>query len=303
MPWPERYGETELKKKETAMSISGIGNNQVLNNLQATGETRNEGRVRHREDHNDEDGLHARHAEQGGRHGFMKSVLQTLKELGVVPSAKESGAATVPDSSAVAVTVTLEITTISISSSTVSASDTGAVAVTDPNSNAGTAAATGAQPADKDDHDGEKTGGMREIRHALHAFMHSLIQALSQVNPAAQAPGEDDDDDDGGFAVNATPVHAAYGNTVTNLQGLAQSLSLNEAASTQSASLDALNNDFQKLLEALGANSAAATDQAAATTDVTLQSFLQALSLNLSNNPGANTGGLGIPGGLINSAA
>lgn len=285
------------------MCISGIGNNQVLNDLQATNETRNEGRVRHREGRHEEDGLHARHAEQGGRHGFMKSVLQTLKELGVVPSAKESGAATSQGSSAVAVTVTLEITTISISSSTVSASDAGAVAAADPDSNAGTAAATGAQPADEDDHDGEKTGGMREVRHALHAFMHSLRQALSQVNPAAQASGEDDGDDDDGFAINAAPVHAAYGNTVTNLQGLAQSLGLDTAASAPGASLDALNNDFQKLLEALGANSAAATDPASASTDVTLQSFLQALSLNLPNNPGANTGGLGIPGGLINSAA
>lgn len=284
------------------MCISGIGNNPVLNDLQATRETRNEGRVRHREDRHEEDDLHVRHAEQGGRHGFMKSVLQTLKELGVVPSAKESGAATSQGSSAVAVTVTLEITTISISSSTVSASDAGAVAAADPDSNAGTAAATGAQPADEDDHDGEKAGGMREVRHALHAFMHSLIQALSQVNPAAQASGEDDSDEDG-FAVNAAPVHAAYGNTVTNLQGLAQSLGLDAAASTPGASLDALNSDFQKLLEALGANSAAATDPAAASTDVTLQSFLQTLSQNLSNNPGANTGGIGIPGGLINSAA
>lgn len=278
------------------MSISGIGNNQVLNDLQATRETRNEGRVRHRDGHHDEDRLQARRAEHGGRHGFMKSVLQTLKELGVVPSAKESGVAASQGSSALSVTVTLEITTISISSS-VYASDAGATAATDPASNEPAAAATVPQPADEDEHDGEKTGGMREVRHALHAFMHSLIQALSQVNPAAEVPGEDDSDEDGGFAVNASPVHAAYGNAVTNLQGLAQSLGVDTYASTPNTGLDALNDDFQKLLEALGANSAVAG------TDVTLQSFLQALSLNLSNNPGANTGGLGIPGGLINSAA
>lgn len=76
-------------------------------------------------------------------------------------------------------------------------------------------------------------------------------------------------------------------------------LSPTEASgSAQNSSLNALNNDFTKLLQSFGSNTG--TTNSTANSPVTLQAFLQTLVQNMSN---PNNSALNNPGGIVSTQA
>jgi len=125
-----------------------------------------------------------------------------------------------------------------------------------------------------------------DVRHALHAFMHSLFQALRQESGGDQ-----------GSSAGGTP-QSGYANLTSDLQGLLQDLS-SAGSNSSSAAVSNLKTAFQNLLQALEGGSSSSS----AATQPTLQTFVQDLLQNLSGerstSPATSTQAVG---GIVNTA-
>jgi len=196
--------------------------------------------------HGSHHGHRGHHGGHGG--GFVRAIRQVLDQL----VAQAAGAAS--DTTATDTAATDALTTDAVTA-TSSAADTMAIDTT-----ATGATATGATATD---------GGAssREIRHALHAFIHTLFQTLAGAAAASvdSATGATDADGDGDGPTSAAPEAAGfrfgYRTPGTNLAALASD------GGSGGMDLSALQAGFQNLLDAMGAGDSG----------VTLQSFLQAL--------------------------
>jgi hypothetical protein len=193
-------------------------------------------------------GGHHGHRSHHGRHGgFVQAIRQVLDQL----LAQAAGAAA-------DTTATGTVTTDAV---------TAATPATEP-------AATGAASTDATPTD--DVPSRWQVRHALHAFMHTLFQTLAgSATAMGSATGAIDADGDGD---GTTPAEAAtgpdapgpaarrfaYGTPNMSLSTLASDAAPDGASG---ADLSALQASFQNLLDALGA-----TDSG-----ITLQSFLHAL--------------------------
>jgi hypothetical protein len=218
------------------------------------------GRARH--------GHHAHHGHRhhGGGHGLVQAIRQVLDKLGIggTQTATEGDTA-VSDGTDTATT------------DAVTATD----AVTPADATTSVDAATAADaPAS-----GDSAPSAKDVRHAVHAFIHALFQTLSQGGSGVQAAGTDADGDNDGCTGPACGGASAYRNPGTDLPSLVQQAGADgagtSAADTGGGSgpdLSALSSAFQDLVQALGGDPA---DPA-----VTLQSFLQGLMDQL---PGGST--------------
>jgi hypothetical protein len=141
------------------------------------------------------------------------------------------------------------------------------------------AAAGGNTTPGQDSNNSTQPGAGNPVQDALHAFMHSLFQALNQsgaaqnTNQSQSGGGDSDGDNDASKAGSTGAVHHRHHGGAqqfaADAQQLLQSLaSGNTAGNSATSSLDA---SFQNLLQAVGNSSAGGS------TPPTLQSFVQSL--------------------------
>ncbi len=155
----------------------------------------------------------------------------------------------------------------------------------------------GVASSDGDSDGSGSAGATPGVGHAMHAFMHSLFQALQQANGSSQGTGSSV-----AGASTATPV--PYGGLDTALQGLLQSVGSNSGSAADAQ----LNTAFQNLVTAMNGNGSAGgssassgTGSSANSNSATLQQFLQTLLQNLQSQTG--TGVLSASGNLLGTVA
>lgn len=162
----------------------------------------------------------------------------------------------------------------------------------------------GAQ-ATRTDNDKESSHS-QNMAQALQSFMHSLVQALAATDAASPGQGQitagaDSQPDKG---ISTPPVVAVsggkgYGDLVSRLQGLVQSLSNGSSSATPAGSGSAvsseLNSSYQNLAQT---QQGSGSSRAASGAD--LQTFLKTLLQNLQSS-GDRT--LASTGNVINTAA
>jgi hypothetical protein len=244
-------------------------------------------------------GHHAHHGHRhhGGGHGLVQAIRQVLEKLGIggTQTATEGDTA-VSDGADTATTDAVAAT------DAVTASD----ATTPVDSTTATdAPADGTAPAP-----GDSTPSAKDVRHAVHAFIHALFQTLSQGGSGVQAAGTDADGDNDGCTGPACGGASAYRNPGTDLPTLVQAAGTDGTASADAAGTDAAGTDaagagpdlsaltsaFQDRVQALGGDPAEPA--------VTLQSFLQGLldQLTGGSTPAPDTT-LPPTGGLVSTTA
>jgi len=201
---------------------------------------------------------HHGHRSHHGRHGgFVQAIKSVLDQL----MAEAAAAATETPAADPAPDPTTDSATDTVTTDAVTPDATAADAMpTD-----GAATDTGASPW--------------QVRHAFHAFIHTLFQTLAGAPAATGAPDADGDGDgttaaeaaagtdaDGGAAAAPTMGmhHFAYGTPNMDLATLADGAAPDGGTGSD---LSALQDRFQSLLDALGAGDSG----------ITLQSFLQTL--------------------------
>lgn len=131
----------------------------------------------------------------------------------------------------------------------------------------------------------------QNVDQTLQTFMHTLFQAL---NPGgvpglngSPRPASLVDNNDSPARAQGSGGAPGYTNLVTQMQSFVQNLG-SKSSSAVSAPSD-LNAAFQNLTQALGANA----DQAAGSSQASLQSFMQDLLQNLQNAGNPPLSGLG----------
>lgn len=137
-------------------------------------------------------------------------------------------------------------------------------------------------------------GGQQDVRHALHAFMHSLFHALRGIESAQGSASSGSAQSD----VAATGSQPKYGTFTSALQTLLQGLGASGTASATNGNESDLQAAFQNLVQALGA-----TGSSGSSTSPTLQSFLQALLQDLNSKSGGTNGASPNPAGNIVATA
>lgn len=203
---------------------------------------------------------HRSHHHHGG-HSLVQAIRQVLEKLGV------GGTQTATEGD----------TAVSDGTDTPSATD----AVTTTDTTTTNAPADGTDPA---------TGGAalsaKDVRRALHAFIHTLFQTLAQGGSGVQAAGTDADGDHDGCTTPACGAQAAYRDPGTDLPTLVQASGAESTdgigaegtdAGTSGPDLSALTSAFQDLVQALGGDPANPA--------VTLQAFLQGLLDQITGAP------------------
>ena len=143
------------------------------------------------------------------------------------------------------------------------------------------------------------------VHQAMHSFMHSLFQALQQSGASGQssASGQDSDGDNDGSGGTATAsAGGGYGDMVTKLQNLLQSLNGNSTTSSgsgtsQNGALSTLSSSFQNLVQARGTSNNGASENSG----VTLKTFLQDMVQNLGNSK--SSGMLQPAGNIVRTVA
>lgn len=215
-------------------------------------DTGNDGVGRSRHGHHG----HRSHHHHGGGHGLVQAIRDVLAGLGVGAAGTPAGsdAPAAADGSETPV-----VTDAAVTPGTATVSETTTAA--DVPAEGATAPGDASAPSAKD------------VRHALHAFVHTLFQTLSQGGGGVRAAGGDADGDGDGCVGPACGPRAAYRNPGTDLPALVRQSGTDATGGADTGGggpdLSALTARFQDLVQALGGDPA---DPA-----VTLQSFLQGL--------------------------
>lgn len=144
--------------------------------------------------------------------------------------------------------------------------------------------ASGGQDSDGDNDSGAQSASSSSAQQALHAFMHSLFQALNQTGAAQSSSVSNNDGSQSG---SSGAVHHHAGNRqqfAADAQQLLQSLT--SGSRTGNPASSSLESSFQNLLQALG------TSPTSGSAQPTLQSFLQSLVQNLGGSAPQPSGNL-----------
>jgi hypothetical protein len=139
------------------------------------------------------------------------------------------------------------------------------------------------------------SGDQSNVRHALHAFMHSLFHALRGTESAQATAGDSSAQGDG--SASASPPD--YTDVTSALQTLLQNVGSDSSGSSTQGNTGDLQTAFQNLVQALDAGGSTSSSA-----QPTLQSFLQALLQNLNGQSGSSdTASLNPTGNVVTTAA